>query len=218
MHGSFALDKVINNDATVMHIGPYILWLYVIISNILLVNLLIAMMSETYTEVKEHASVEFMFSRISAVLEMVERTHVMPPPFSLPVLAVQLLYTLIDSLLQKCGLGSDLSKIMGSDGKPTEWSAGGFLFQQKMKLQEVTQDAMRRHKRSREAIEGQSEATRIERWDRILESLVAAQQDTNVELQEMREEMRELAAARGPNRRFSTPGFTKPPGDPAAYV
>lgn len=62
------------------------LWVYVMISNVLLVNLLIAMMSDTYSDIKEKADVEWKFARVSSVLEAIERTHPLPPPFSLPLM------------------------------------------------------------------------------------------------------------------------------------
>merc|ERR1719453_916049 len=57
------------------------------ISNVLLVNLLIAMMAETYSQVKENADLEWKYGRVASVLEAIERTHWLPPPFSLPLIA-----------------------------------------------------------------------------------------------------------------------------------
>ena len=39
------------------YLGEVMLWFFALVSNVLLVNLLIAMMSETYTTVKENADV-----------------------------------------------------------------------------------------------------------------------------------------------------------------
>ena len=53
-----------------MRLGPWLLWLYIMLSNVLLVNLLIAMMSQTYSYVKDNASAEWKFSRVETVLEL----------------------------------------------------------------------------------------------------------------------------------------------------
>lgn len=55
----------------------------------MLVNLLIAMMSETYTKVQEFGEVEWRYFRLYIVEEFV-RSHWIPPPFSLPVLVYEL--------------------------------------------------------------------------------------------------------------------------------
>ena len=62
---------------------------YVLVSNVLLVNLLIAMMSDSYAEIKENADIEWKFGRANAVLETVERIHPLPPPLSLPMLLIK---------------------------------------------------------------------------------------------------------------------------------
>ena len=72
-----------------------------LVSNVLLVNLLIAMMSETYSSIKENADVEWKFGRVSQVIEAMERTHALPPPFSLPLMLVRFLWWMISSPLGK---------------------------------------------------------------------------------------------------------------------
>ena len=102
MHGEFEMSKIESWDNTWFGMGPWTLWVYVMISNVLLVNLLIAMMSETYSRVKENALTEWMFDRLGGVLEMVERMHVVPPPFSLPILLHKFCLWAADGLFKKC--------------------------------------------------------------------------------------------------------------------
>ena len=69
--------------------GPTLLWTFSFLTQVVLVNLLIAMMSETYTKVQEFGEVEWRYFRLYIVEEFV-RSHWIPPPFSLPVLVYEL--------------------------------------------------------------------------------------------------------------------------------
>ena len=66
-------------------IGAILLWLYVVVAQIILVNLLIAMMGDTFGTIKERADEEWKFGRIRSVMEATERMHPVPPPFNLPI-------------------------------------------------------------------------------------------------------------------------------------
>lgn len=68
-------------------IGTTMLWLYVIVSNVILVNLLIAMMGHTFGEIKERADEEWKFGRLQSVLAASDRMSPIPPPFNLPLTA-----------------------------------------------------------------------------------------------------------------------------------
>ena len=59
--GSYDLEEVHDWNA---NIGRPMLWLYLVISNVVLVNLLIAMMGYTFSEVKEQADREWKFGRV----------------------------------------------------------------------------------------------------------------------------------------------------------
>ncbi len=54
-------------------------------------NLLIAMMSETYEKIKQNADNEWKYSRVFVVDEFVSSVYWIPPPFSLPFLVVEML-------------------------------------------------------------------------------------------------------------------------------
>ena len=83
LHGSFA--------------GTSLLWIYAFTSQILLVNLLIAMMTETYQKIKKDAKNEYRFQRILIVDEFMGSVFHIPPPISLPIL----LYHLCGSFLTR---------------------------------------------------------------------------------------------------------------------
>jgi len=66
-------------------VGQVMLWSYLVVSNIVLVNLLIAMMGDTYGVIKENADEEWKFGRLRSVVEGTERMSPIPPPLNLPI-------------------------------------------------------------------------------------------------------------------------------------
>ena len=62
-----------------------LLWVYVVASQILLVNLLIAMMGNTYQKYAVNAEKEFYFNRATVAIEA-RAYFAVPPPLSLPLL------------------------------------------------------------------------------------------------------------------------------------
>ena len=190
MYGEFTLEKVEAWDRTALGLGPWLLWIYVMISNVLLVNLLVAMMSDTYTSVSDNARTEWMFERLGSVLETVERMHVLPPPFSLPVLALSFVRWLLSGLarcLLRGGLGDEAIRGSGSaGGKPAEWSVHGALWEQKIRLQEVTRRAMQRLIREREHESHANAAARDDRWDDTLQALLGSVHELQSDLREMK--------------------------------
>ncbi|KAL1519454.1 hypothetical protein AB1Y20_022976 [Prymnesium parvum] len=71
-----------------------LLWLYTFAAQIVLVNLLIAMMTETYESVKENADNEWRFQRVSTIDEAASAPAI-PPPLSLPILLVEMVQELM---------------------------------------------------------------------------------------------------------------------------
>ena len=69
-------------------IGKPMLWLYLVFTNIVLVNLLIAMMGYTFSEVKEQADKEWKFGRLRSIIEVNERFSATPPPLNMPLTLV----------------------------------------------------------------------------------------------------------------------------------
>jgi hypothetical protein len=82
MHGVFDVHEV---ETWNENVGAVMLWLYVVVAQIILVNLLIAMMGDTFGVIKERADEEWKFGRLRSVMEATERMHPIPPPFNLPV-------------------------------------------------------------------------------------------------------------------------------------
>ena len=68
-------------------VGIALLWIYIIIAQVLLVNLLIAMMSCTFAKVEAIAQQEYTFGCMRTFMET-RNLFVVPPPFSLPFLAL----------------------------------------------------------------------------------------------------------------------------------
>lgn len=92
MHGAFDVHEVKTWNPT---FGAPLLWLYVIVAQVILVNLLIAMMGDTYSIIKERADEEWKFGRLVSVMESTERHHRIPPPFNLPI-------TMMDFIHSQC--------------------------------------------------------------------------------------------------------------------
>lgn len=67
------------------YVGELLLGLYLVISQIVLVNLLIAMMGDTYGTIKERADEEWKYGRMVSVQETTVRLSATPPPFNLIV-------------------------------------------------------------------------------------------------------------------------------------
>jgi hypothetical protein len=68
-----------------------LLWFYVLISNVVLVNVLIAMFSETYNRVSKGSRKEYCFQVAQRVFVSEQVLHRLPPPLSLPALLPDLL-------------------------------------------------------------------------------------------------------------------------------
>ena len=102
-------------------VGESLLWMYVMVSNVLLVNLLIAMMGDTFSRIKENADMEWKFARLASGIEYVERVHPIPPPLSLPIM----IYNLYRWLFQGFEWETEGDGI--DDGKD-EWDENGRLW------------------------------------------------------------------------------------------
>ena len=156
-------------------------------------------MGHTYTTVSENARTEWMYERLSSVLEMVGQMHAVPPPFSLPILAFKFLKWLAQRVLACClplGWWGDGGAARGgieggTPGKPAEWRAGGRLWEQKIRLQETTRRAMREYKRLREREEGADGETRDARWDERFEEMLSSVKDVKDDLRLLKDDARE---------------------------
>jgi hypothetical protein len=82
MLGSYDLAEVTDWNPS---IGEPMMWLYLVVSQIVFINLLIAMMGYTFAEVKEMADREWKFGRLRSIIEVNERFSALPPPFNFPL-------------------------------------------------------------------------------------------------------------------------------------
>ena len=140
---------------------------------VLLVNLLIAMMSDTYTDIKENADIEWKFSRMTSVLESVERTHPVPPPVSLPVLAINFIqWAFFGRVWEKP------SEDLSGSGKPDDWDVGGVLWVQKRKKEAAAKAAISELRKNKEQDDYHGLEQRVGRMEGLIqELLVHAEED-----------------------------------------
>ena len=99
MLGSFDVGEFADWNPS---IGKPMLWLYVVFSNIVFINLLIAMMGYTFSNVMSEADREWKFGRLRSIIEINERFSALPPPFNLPLT----LYTFVTYCARKLSTGS----------------------------------------------------------------------------------------------------------------
>ena len=94
-------------------VGKLMLWLYVIFSNVVLVNLLIAMMGHTFETMIEEADLEWKFGRLQSIIECNDRFSAVPPPFNLPIT----LYAFLTFMYRKAtaGTGETSKKALDED-------------------------------------------------------------------------------------------------------
>jgi hypothetical protein len=98
MLGSYDLVEVHEWNPSV---GKTMMWIYLLIAQVILVNLLIAMMGNTFSEVKEHADREWKYGRLKSVIEVTERFSALPPPLNIGLT----LWTLVEVVHRKLTTG-----------------------------------------------------------------------------------------------------------------
>lgn len=131
-----------------MHVplGLCLMWAYVLLSNVVLVNLLIAMFADTYSRIKENAEVEYHYQRFLHIFEYTHVVPAIPPPFSMPWLLCEMLDDLRAAI---CGGGGGAPSSAAealhrvAAARPTLWDAhgvNGSLSLSKKYLQEFLKD------------------------------------------------------------------------------
>lgn len=88
-----------------------LMYAFLMLANVVLVNLLIAMFADTYSRIKKNAVVEYHYQRFLPIFEHNHVVHPLPPPFSLPLL----LYDLADEILSRC-LGNGDGRSIAESG------------------------------------------------------------------------------------------------------
>ena len=190
MYGEFDLEFTKLSSGV---LGQMVLWVYVMVSNILLVNLLIAMMSDTYQEVKEQADLEWKYSSVNSVLEMITRMHPIPPPFSLPVLALRLAWYLVFGLrtLKSLGAGANASRLTEEHQGAEEraWSPGGRLYRLKRRRERVAKLTLQHYRRAQDEAADKSNEGRLQRIEKLVEHVLIFAEDQERELQWLKNEV-----------------------------
>jgi hypothetical protein len=74
---------------------PILLWIYMLVGNVIMVNLLIAMMSDTFSATKENSLQIFRIQRYSLMKEY-EEASFLPPPFNVLQVTFQLLTSVLE--------------------------------------------------------------------------------------------------------------------------
>ena len=71
-----------------------LLWVYFVVAQVVLLNLLVAIMGDTWQQIRENADDEWKYLKVNAIAEYFELHHI-PPPFN----AAWLLRSLFDGSL-----------------------------------------------------------------------------------------------------------------------
>jgi len=103
------------------NLGMILLGVYLVLSNILLVNLLIAMMADTYSTIRDNADKQWKFSRYFLVKEY--RTSTLcPPPLNLALLSYRIIvFYFQNEKLEEKSISNLLKYLADSkDGKKKE--------------------------------------------------------------------------------------------------
>jgi hypothetical protein len=86
MYGEMDLERMtagLGYEMPARLLGPLLLWVYMFISTIVLVNLLIAQMSDAYNRVTSAGLLRWHYQRAAFVLEYKDMKMALPPPLTL---------------------------------------------------------------------------------------------------------------------------------------
>ena len=100
------------------------MWIYVLLSSVVLVNLLVAMFSDTYTKVVEQAEKEFRYQRYQRMYSAQNVWDPIPPPFSLPINALKLFRAAMRVLLAPFRTGAAATARGAAIADPTLGGTG----------------------------------------------------------------------------------------------
>ncbi len=120
-------------------VGDVWMWLYVFISAIVLVNLLIAMMADTYSRVKKNSEIEALAARYRRIFEHRRLMLTVPPPFNLPWVVPDLILHLIRAMPRLCGRVSHRGS--SGQGSPPNRPTEGSKTLKRKRLQNISEEA-----------------------------------------------------------------------------
>lgn len=82
LFGDFEMDDFKSNDNSIEFVGSLIFMIYLIIAVIILINLFIAMLSNTYAVIQQDSDIEWKYSRVSLIITY-SRYSSVPPPINI---------------------------------------------------------------------------------------------------------------------------------------
>ena len=106
MFGEFDLEKMImqvNDEKPTIIVLPLLLWVYMFVSSVILVNVLIAQMADTFSKITGEGLLRWQFERAQLISEFKETKPPLPPPLNVFWLAFITLPTKLLGRTQSLG-------------------------------------------------------------------------------------------------------------------
>eukprot|EP00967_Tisochrysis_lutea_P089526 scaffold127497_cov32-Tisochrysis_lutea.AAC.1 len=117
VYGAFEVEEL----ATAPFGVAGLMWVYVLISSVILVNLLVAMFSDTYTRVLEQSEEEFRYQRYQRMYIAQNVWEPIPPPLNLPFNVLKVLRFFLRPMRKCCEPSGPRTRALSprGDGKGT---------------------------------------------------------------------------------------------------
>lgn len=135
--------KVRDQDFTLItFFGRLFMGAYVICTSLVALNMLIAMMNDSFHKIKKNADVEWKFSRTQMWLEWIDKDNSVPVPFNIPYVVLRLFFwfwcSCRESLCFKCKENNEVSRegIPGCNFERCDGSEDSETFDKKSMNQE----------------------------------------------------------------------------------
>ena len=158
MFAEFDLDELSR-----VPFGLPLMWVYVLIANVVLVNMLIAMFAETYARIKRNAFIEYRYQHYLHIFEYQYVVHAIPPPFNFPLLILDTCSRMCSSRESRRNLGR-MNLDDGYENDPTYGPPNGMSLHEGMPIMhKYVQRYLKFHTELSAATSNQGIAMRIER-------------------------------------------------------
>ena len=144
------------------------------------------MMSDTYQKIKEDSDVEWKFARVSNILEAIERTHPVPPPFSAPLLLSRFIWWVGYS-----GLNKGLSEEEQEEAEDVEWKRDGKLLKLKRKREKIARFTLQNMRKQQDEEEETCPDGRLKRIETLVEEVLVFSEDHERAIKFLEEKVKE---------------------------